>query len=67
MRWVIVHDDAGTDLAVLGFPGRGDVLIYPANFVAKRWERREVDFLERSYRRIEDDVRQLMESYESGV
>jgi Domain of unknown function (DUF3806) len=66
MRWVIAQDEAGTDLAVFGFPGRGDVLIYPANFVAKRWERREVHFLEDSYRRIKDDVNQLLESYESG-
>jgi hypothetical protein len=44
--WVIATDDAGTDLAVFGLPGTGDVLIYPANLVAKRYERREAWFLE---------------------
>jgi hypothetical protein len=34
-----------TGPAVYGLPGTADVLVYPANFVAKRWERREVKFL----------------------
>ena len=32
-RWVVVTDDYGTDLAVLARPGRGDVIIVPADFV----------------------------------
>src|SRR5579872_5841482 len=35
-QWVIVKDEYGTDLAVLARPGRGDVIIVPADFVAKR-------------------------------
>ena len=49
LKWVIASDEHGTDLAVYGFPGAGDVLVYPANLVAKRWERRETDFLETIY------------------
>ena len=38
-RWVIATDDQESALAVLALPGAGDVLVYPINFVAKRWER----------------------------
>jgi hypothetical protein len=53
LEWVIATDQYGSDLAVYGLPGIGDVLVYPANFVAKRWERRETNFLEGAYGRIE--------------
>lgn len=56
LGWVIAIDDQGSDLAVFGLPGRGDVLVYPANFVAKRWERRETNFLEKAYQQIGHDV-----------
>ncbi|MGC2695512.1 MAG: DUF3806 domain-containing protein [Candidatus Angelobacter sp.] len=57
LTWVVATDDQGSDLAVHGFPDRGDILIYPANFVAKRWQRRETNFLEEAYQRIASDVR----------
>jgi hypothetical protein len=63
LNWVIATDDQGSDLAVYGLPNRGDLLVYPANFVAKRWERREVNFLEGSFSLIEEDLRKLTESY----
>ena len=59
LSWVVATDDYGTELAVYGLPGTGDVLVYPANFVAKRWERGEIDFLAESYRRIESDIKAL--------
>src|SRR5438067_141657 len=31
LRWVIATDKHGSDLAVYGLPGKGDVLVYPAN------------------------------------
>lgn len=43
--WIIATDEAGSDLAVLARPGRGDVTIFPTEFVAKRYERREAPFL----------------------
>ena len=55
-EWVIATDRYGSDLAVYALPGKGDVLIYPANFVAKRWERRETNFIEESYERITSQV-----------
>jgi hypothetical protein len=56
LRWVIAMDENGSDLAVHGLPNQGDVLIYPVNFVAKRWERRIDNFLEDAYLRILNDI-----------
>jgi hypothetical protein len=62
LAWVIASDKSGSDLAVYGLPGRGDVLVYPANFVAKRWERRETNFLETSYKQIADQVQAVAQA-----
>ena len=35
MKWVIVNDDLGTDLAAHGFPQRGDVLVFPSEFCSE--------------------------------
>jgi hypothetical protein len=59
LTWVIAKDEQGSDLAVYGLPGTGDVLIYPTNFVAKRWERREANFLEDAYQQIAKQVEKL--------
>ena len=59
LSWVIATDERGADLAVHGPPGKADVLVYPANFVAKRWERQEMQFLEKSYNQIAEQVRAL--------
>jgi hypothetical protein len=58
-RWVIATDDYGTDLAVLARPGRGNVTIYPSDFVAKRYERREAPFLAASIAKIRDHLREI--------
>lgn len=50
--WVVATDDYGTELAVLALPGTANVLVYPANFVAKRWERRQTNFLETCFHDI---------------
>ena len=56
LRWVIVTDEKATELAVHGLPGKGDVLVFPQNFVAKRWESRAKFFLVQSYKQIRDHV-----------
>jgi hypothetical protein len=66
LKWVVATDDRGTDLAVHGLPGNGDVLIYPANFVAKRWERRETGFLEDAYQRIVSDIDMISRERQSS-
>jgi hypothetical protein len=55
LAWVVATDGFGTELAVHGEPG--DVLVYPLNLVAKRWERgTEEPFLEALYESMESDV-----------
>lgn len=65
-RWVIVSDEHGADLAILALPGQGDVLVFPGNFVAKRWERRETDFLERSFANITASVQAIRDEWKAG-
>jgi hypothetical protein len=59
LKWVIATDHYGSELAVYGLPNTGDVLIYPVNFIAKRWERREINFIEASYQKIERQIRAI--------
>jgi hypothetical protein len=42
--WCIATDDWGTDIAVLARPGRGDITIFPTDYVSKRWEQKETEF-----------------------
>ncbi len=63
LRWMIATDAQGSDLALYGFPGQGDVLVYPCNFVAKRYERRVSCFLESSYRDIVRCTQQVTASH----
>ena len=65
-RWVIATDDQESALAVLALPGSGDVLVYPINFVAKRWERGEVDFFNKSYEQIAETVRSVATRIKPG-
>jgi hypothetical protein len=58
-QWVISTDDFGTDLAVLARPGRGDVTIFPADFVSKRYERREAPFLVSAFSEIQQSLRDI--------
>lgn len=66
LRWVVATDELGTELAVYGLPEHGDVLVYPANFVAKRWERRETNFLEEACQQIGRDVRAVQREWQSS-
>ena len=58
-RWVIATDDYGTDLGVVAAEGTGDVLVYPANFVAKRFEERRTGFIVEAVRLIATDLRRI--------
>ena len=57
--WVRTQDEAGTDMAVYGLPGAGDVLIYPASVVAERYESRDGSFLVSGHDRIVQQVAEL--------
>lgn len=57
LRWAIVTDEHGTEIAVHGQPG--DVLVFPPNLVAKRFERGETDFFQPVYDGIRSQVEEL--------
>ena len=59
--WTVATDEHGCEMAVLALPGQADVLVYPANFVAKRWERREASFLAASFAKIDNETKNLAE------
>ncbi|MCC5876152.1 MAG: DUF3806 domain-containing protein [Candidatus Sumerlaeia bacterium] len=63
LSWVIASDEIGTELAVHGLPGKGDILVYPTNFVAKRWERGEANFLEASFEQISRQVQEVAHTH----
>jgi hypothetical protein len=63
LRWVMVSDANGTEAAVHGLPGKGDVLIFPQSLVAKRYEKREMYFLVRSYHSISQHIRMIAEAH----
>jgi len=67
LQWMVATDEYGTEFAVHGLPNRGDVLVYPANFVAKRWERRESNFLEDALRRIAHDVQKVAGQWRASL
>lgn len=54
--WTVVTDDYGTEIAIRALPGKGDVLVFPTNFVAKRWESKDPTFMACSYGPIMDTV-----------
>lgn len=62
MSWVIATDQHGTDLAVRALPGAGDVLTYPANLIAKRWERKESHFIETTYQAIVSQIESIRQN-----
>jgi hypothetical protein len=59
LEWVVASDEHGTELAVHG--QTGDVLIYPANLVAKRYTARETGFFVPLF----DEMRARIESVRS--
>jgi hypothetical protein len=56
LEWVIASDEYGTELAVYGLPGNGDILIYPQNFVTKRYEKGVGGFIKESINQIQRQV-----------
>lgn len=65
LGWVIATDAHGSDIALYGLPGEGDVLVYPTDLVAKRLEGRQTGFLVGCHRMIVDNVAALRQSREA--
>jgi hypothetical protein len=62
-NWVITKDQNHIDLAVFGFPNKGDVLYYPVKIIAEGWERKETNFIENLYKNIEHQILKLITWY----
>ncbi len=54
LSWCVATDPIGTEVACYG--KTGDVLVYPLNLVAKRWQRSEGAFLVALVRSMDDDI-----------
>lgn len=65
-EWCIATDDWGTDLAVRALPGQGDVLVYPTDFVSKRWQSRSTDFLVGAFPQIINQVAHLRQEWDAA-
>jgi len=64
LEWVIASDAYGTELALYGLPGQGDILVYPQNFVAKRYEANVGIFIVGSLNQIRSDVSSVMRNHQ---
>lgn len=62
-KWVLVRDAEGTEMAVQGQPG--DQLIFPPNFVAKRYVNRVTGFFVPIYTQMEQDIAAVRDHYAS--
>jgi hypothetical protein len=62
LEWVIATDEYGTELALYGLPGHGDILLYPQNFVAKRYEANVGVFIAESLNQIRLDASSVVRS-----
>ena len=65
-EWVIASDEYGTDLAVVACRNRGDVTVYPTDYVGKRWDRKEDDFLAHGYEAILAHVEKNKSEWEAA-
>lgn len=57
MAWAVVTDQHGTEMAVCGQPG--DVLVFPPNFVAKRFAAKEAGFFASAFPAMARDIERL--------
>ena len=67
LEWVIASDEYGTELALYGLPGQGDVLVYPQNFVAKRYEANVGIFIVESVNQIRSDVSSIIPPFRNQI
>lgn len=58
-RWVSVHTENASELAVHALPGAGDVLIYPLGFAASHIKGRDADFFKQGYEQIAMHLKSL--------
>ena len=54
LAWAVVTDENGTEIALHRV--RGDVLVFPTNLVAKRWQSGEGEFLAKLFDAMTRDI-----------
>ena len=63
VAWAVVSDEHGTEIAVRG---ASDFTVFPTNFVAKRWERRETGFLAPAFEELARTIGELRAGRDPG-
>jgi Domain of unknown function (DUF3806) len=58
-RWVVASDEHGTEMAIIALEGTADVILYPMNLVAKRYESGEQGFILPVLEQIRNQVSNL--------
>jgi hypothetical protein len=59
MSWSVVTDEHGTEMAVTAQPG--DIVVFPPNFVGKRYASGEVGFFEPGFDAMAKDIARVRE------
>jgi hypothetical protein len=59
LKWAVVTDEHGTEIAVHGQPN--DALVFPPNFVAKRYFGKQKNFFSLIYPEMKKDIEAIME------
>ena len=62
MKWAVVTDEHGTDIAVHSEPG--SVLVFPTSAVAKRLSSKEVPFLRDLYDQMAADIAEVRREFQ---
>jgi hypothetical protein len=60
-EWAVVTDEQGSELAIVADPQGIKTMVFPANFIAKRWERKETNFIEESFHKILSQANTIQE------
>jgi hypothetical protein len=61
LEWKIVQDEFGTEIAVYRTPG--DILLFPPNLVAKRYEKEEIEFFVPLYNGIKKQIEEIHSNF----
>ncbi|MFA5261460.1 MAG: DUF3806 domain-containing protein [Candidatus Omnitrophota bacterium] len=59
LKWAVVTDDHGTEIAVHGQPG--DALVFPPNFISKRYVGKQKNFFCLIYPEMKKDIETIMQ------
>lgn len=65
--WVNAKDEWGPGRAVCALQGSADFVIHPIDFVRKRWDRSETDFLLHAFVEIRKQLKLIQEKFPSEV